>query len=153
MAKCRDAQTDEICHCKTAITIRHAISPEMPKQISFDHVDLRDYRRIAGDNPSVYSFFASSRHIETEFSQLTTLCLMPLFNTPLCFVNTTAALFSHLSPPPLHLHCFLQCFLLKKTLCFDPIEMITLKYPTYHLFRCQSNVPPFLTGGPSAIGE
>ena len=53
MAKCRDAQTDEICHCKTAITIRHTISPEMPKQISFDHVDLRDYRRIAGDNPSV----------------------------------------------------------------------------------------------------
>ena len=118
MAKCRDAQTDEICHCKTAITIRHAISPEMPKQISFDHVDLRDYRRIAGDNPSVYSFFASSRHIETEFSQLTTLCLMPLFNTPLCFVNTTAALFSHLSPPPSSPPLFSPMFPPQKNLVF-----------------------------------
>lgn len=32
MAKYRDAQTDEICHCKTAITIRHAISPELPSR-------------------------------------------------------------------------------------------------------------------------
>ena len=46
-------------------------------------------------------FFCYLEHIEKEFSHLSTLCLMPLFDTPpLCLLTRRLRCFRTLSPPP-----------------------------------------------------